>query len=464
MADDTYQCDSGNRIFAGRVQFAHGALLDLIAAAPAASWVRVNTNRIDSQFPAADYRPLFNAGPGNPAKIMEAWSGFAWDSRNHRLIIFGGGHANYSGNDTYVWDGTTGLWQLAFYPSDVEAVPAGYRTVDGPASSPISSHTYGNNNYLPLLDRFVTFGGAAHSSGNSFVMTDGAGNALRALAGGYTLDLSQAGLGRVAGAPGSNVQRGSTVGVSLPGASAWYARDYLLDHGQAATAAGLVRHVNGGTAVVEEGGKDVCYVQGSAGGTSLGLYRIEYSDADDYLTDVITQVGQAWNNAGQDTGVAYDASNQIFVDLGDAAYPIYGWDISAGIAGPSNHNFRVAAADVGGPDAAEFLAIGIADFGLLHDETRGFFVAWERGGRLFSITPPSGHPVPVTGWSVAKIVDPVAPRPALMGELPVADRDTGVHGKFRRAPDLDTYVALQGCTAGDVWMYKPSDWTDPRTL
>lgn len=38
---------------------------------------------------------------GSPRSIVGAWSGAAWDEVNNRMIINGGGHADYHGNDTY---------------------------------------------------------------------------------------------------------------------------------------------------------------------------------------------------------------------------------------------------------------------------------------------------------------------------------------------------------------------------
>ena len=466
---DSYSVGSGGYIAAGRHRFTHNALLDLIKAAPDGSWLKANTNTFQSQWPSTDYLPLFGAGPGVPTAIIRAWSGFGWDSKNHRLVIFGGGHANYSGNDTYIWDAVTRQWTLAFYPSDVKTNATGHETIDGPLHSPVASHTYCNNNYLPLLDRFITFGGAAHSSGGPFLITDGGGATLRMLPGGYTCNLAQSGQGKVGGLAGSNVKRGSTAAVNLDGANAWYPRDWLLDHPQASLAANMTRHVNFFTIYHEEGGKDVLYVGASSGGTTPHLFKVQYNDADNYLTDSITHVGQAWSNTGVDTGAAFDPVNNTVVYLGTSSYPLYGWDLD--YSGPTNHNFRVAPAGITGPDAAEFLSVGVADMGLLYDPVRGYFVSWDRGGRVWSIETPTGDPIPETGWVVTKIADPEVGdlRPMTAVELgegqPIEndqELDRGVCGKWKYAPDMDCYVALQGSFSGNIWLYKPAGWNDPR--
>lgn len=457
--NDHYQGPSGGFISAGRTRYPHAALLDMIAAAPSGSWINVNANTIQSVFPASDFRPIFGGGPNNPETVILCWSGFGWDSRNHRLIIWGGGHANGSGNDVFEWDAVTRNWKLAFTATDVVYnASSGYVTADGDLHSPISSHTYSNNVYLPKLNRFLTFGGAAHSGGNSFRVREGDVIA-RGLPGGYTLDMSLSGQGYVGGVTGSNVHRNTTVGVDLPGANAWYARDYLLTN--PSNVINDLGHVNGQAVYSEEAGKDVVYVAGAYGaGTSPWLLRIEYSDPNDYTTDAISIVGSTWNNAGTDAGAALDTTHNVFAYLGDVSYPIYGWDLK--YAGPTNNNFRVPAAGFTGAGATEFLAESLQGMGLLYDHKRGYFVAWSRGGKLWSITAPSGDPTPMTGWVVTKLSDPTSPRPALASEMTVIGEDTGVHGKWKFAPDLDCYIGLQGKTAGNIWLFKPAGWTDPR--
>lgn len=459
-AGDSYTCASGGAIAAGRTRFPHAPLLNLISGAAENTWIQANTNTIDSVFPVSDFCPPYMAGASNPATVILAWSGFGWDSRNHRLVIWGGGHANGSGNDVFEWSAVDRNWKLAFNSSDVIFnATSGYVTVDGDLHSPISSHTYSNNAYLPKLNRFITFGGAAHSSGAGFVVRDG-DSILRGLPGGYTLDMTLSGQGYVAGVTGSNVKRNTTAAINLPGANAWYARDYLLDNPSHLTY--QMGHVNGQVVYAEDGGIDVLYVIAAyGGGTSPALIRIAYNDANDYATDVVTQVGQAWDNTTTDTGAALDTEHNVIVHIGSATYPFFGWDLK--YAGATNHNFRVPAAGLTGPDAAAFIASDMQGMGLLYDQVRGRFVAWSRGGKVWSIEAPSGAPTPMTGWVVTVLADPSSPRPATTGELSSIGSDSGVHGKWKYAPDIDCYVGLQGSTAGNVWFFKPSGWIDPRT-
>src|SRR6266487_5723034 len=80
-----------------------GPLLPLILQMPQHGWLKVNTNLYSDVWTPADLEPLNNGATNTPSKIILAWSGFGWDSNRGDLILYGGGHANYSGNDVYRW-------------------------------------------------------------------------------------------------------------------------------------------------------------------------------------------------------------------------------------------------------------------------------------------------------------------------------------------------------------------------
>ncbi len=112
---------SAASIFAGTV-FAGpplGNLTSILAATPESSWVRVNLNPFSAAWVATDLQVPPYAGDSKPGSIIAAWSSFAWDSNRGDLILWGGGHANYGGNEVYRWHGTTQLWERASVPSDV---------------------------------------------------------------------------------------------------------------------------------------------------------------------------------------------------------------------------------------------------------------------------------------------------------------------------------------------------------
>jgi|GEM_PF-3497654 len=93
------------------------------------------------------------------AAIMSAWSGGTFDSRRDRLLIFGGGHNGYGGNEIYAFDLPSLKWMRLTDPTvnPNRAVP---QNNDG---TPISRHTYGGLAYLENVDRLFAFGGAPDS-------------------------------------------------------------------------------------------------------------------------------------------------------------------------------------------------------------------------------------------------------------------------------------------------------------
>src|SRR3546814_4157205 len=73
----------------------------------------------------------------------------AWDSARGDLIFWGGGHANYPGNEIYLWHSSTLEWERASLPSEVVKVAdARFEAIDGYLNAPTSSHTYDNSEYL----------------------------------------------------------------------------------------------------------------------------------------------------------------------------------------------------------------------------------------------------------------------------------------------------------------------------
>jgi hypothetical protein len=94
---------------------------------------------------------------GGVHKVMQAWSGAAYDTNRERLIVWGGGHSDYAGNEIYVFDTGTLRWQRLNEPS---SNVSGTNEPFYPDGLPRSRHTYNYIEYLPNIDRFVSFGGS----------------------------------------------------------------------------------------------------------------------------------------------------------------------------------------------------------------------------------------------------------------------------------------------------------------
>jgi hypothetical protein len=92
--------------------------------------------------------------------IMTHWSGGTYDTERNRLVIWGGGHAGYLGNDMYAFDVPTMRWIQLFGPTSTE--PASRHTYDLLAYIPPMTDLNGNQ----VGDALWNMGGAKASGGS----------------------------------------------------------------------------------------------------------------------------------------------------------------------------------------------------------------------------------------------------------------------------------------------------------
>lgn len=96
--------------------------------------------------------------PGSRAAIVDAWSGGVYDRDRDRMVVWGGGHADYSGNEVYAFDLESLAWSRLNDPSlDVGGDEASGYYPDG---LPRSRHTYDYLVYVPELGSMCSAGGA----------------------------------------------------------------------------------------------------------------------------------------------------------------------------------------------------------------------------------------------------------------------------------------------------------------
>jgi hypothetical protein len=94
-------------------------------------------------------------GATGPDSIMIAWSGGVLDTNNDSLIVWGGGHADYYGNEVYSFSLKTLTWTKLDNPSlenpDI--------TVNiNPDGTPVSTHTYDSLAFIPGLNSMFVAG------------------------------------------------------------------------------------------------------------------------------------------------------------------------------------------------------------------------------------------------------------------------------------------------------------------
>ena len=433
------------------------ASLDLIAAAPENSWVQLSSNAFADAWPPADLR----TGIASPNTIIYAWSSIAWDAKRHGFWMWGGGHANWDDNDVYFWSAVTRQWSLAYLSSRY----ASNKMIDNPYS-PVSSHTYGNNIFLPTMDRMLTFGGAGQNDGGGiWVYADGV-RVRRA--GCYTLQPELAGNMMVGGLPGMNYKKGAYAGKDLPGARAWELRDWYLDNPSvlAGGISAVKGHVNAGACTRVEVGRDVAYVSYAPSQYSYArrVMRVEFVDHD-YRNDILSDVCTEWNDAESGQGpIDILPSEDLIFELQKDAKPVKAQFVDLRRPLPTGWRRILAFA---GPDAAEFAGHNDSGAGVLADRKRGYFVAWRKGSAVWRIDPPArgvdGY-IQDAGWTVTKLTEVTTGAP--VDPAVSASSGGGITGKWRYAPDMDCYIGMVGNGAspmGVVYAYKPGNWQDPRT-
>jgi hypothetical protein len=137
----------------------------------------VSKNTMQSVAPncSVEPRPFFCAVQG-PVAVMNSWSGGAFDTTRNMLLITGGGHNDYAGNEVYTFDLKTLSWARATEPSPIaptgtlgaDGKPDGsFKVTDG-TQAPISFHSYDGLVYVPTIDHLFALPQASYQSGNSY--------------------------------------------------------------------------------------------------------------------------------------------------------------------------------------------------------------------------------------------------------------------------------------------------------
>jgi hypothetical protein len=144
------------RLFAGAV---------LTLALPAAAgpldtlkpgeWYEVPNSQMRALDPCPQRTCSYSAVEGQSA-VMDDWSGGAFDTSRNRLLVWGGGHGGYAGNELYAFDLASLSWSRLSNPSDPVSKDVPY----APDGQPTSRHTYDYIQYVPGIDSFCSAGGA----------------------------------------------------------------------------------------------------------------------------------------------------------------------------------------------------------------------------------------------------------------------------------------------------------------
>jgi hypothetical protein len=123
-------------------------------------WCRVPNSRMDSVAPL----PTPKGVEGQEA-VVTSWSGGIFDSRRDRLIVWGGGHGAYAGNEIYSFDVQQLQWSIVRGPTPDSQIPDGGTVETYGDGNPSSRHTYDNLIYDPLNDGLWSCDGSLWQNG-----------------------------------------------------------------------------------------------------------------------------------------------------------------------------------------------------------------------------------------------------------------------------------------------------------
>jgi hypothetical protein len=430
----------------GANPLASSALAGIVAGMAEGEWRRVNLNSYSSAWTPVPLRTLYAGGEIPPDRIISAWSSFAWDSTRGNLFLYGGGHANYRGNDTYLWRGSSQMWERGSLPSEMVQTPLAWNAIDGAANAPAAAHTYDNTVYLPKVDRVLVLGGAADSNGGHF-LTQNPGSSTTRITGPYLFDPSRAHPDRVGGTTGSHVRRVAPY-PEIVGGQMWSNRESWLNASATSTPPSEP-FINTCTGYAEENGRDVVYVR-----TEYRIWRYELTDLNNPAADRWSQAGRYWFAGSGSMGTCgYDPVRRLLVSTHwSLTQPFIFWNMAT--QGSNNRDTAVAPVDPTGEFAGlvSSRAINLANCGFEYDPTRGNFKLWCGDGRVWSVTPPAV--ASATGWTIVR--HPTAP-----GMVPSDSIGTGILGKWKYVPNLDVFMGLSDATNGNIWIYKPVGWVNP---
>jgi hypothetical protein len=95
--------------------------------------------------------------------VISAWGGGTLDTLRNRMVLWGGGHNDYYGNELYVFDIDRLAWERLTDP-DLDFEYAQVSQEKHASGNPTARHTYGGLAYIAHADRFFSHGGAVTGS------------------------------------------------------------------------------------------------------------------------------------------------------------------------------------------------------------------------------------------------------------------------------------------------------------
>ena len=156
------------------------ALTALAASQPTGKWFQASSTKLRSvaysgpttqnssgtTCSSSPQTSAMSTNGGTVANVMATWSGGTLDTDNEQILIWGGGHADYFGNEVYAFNFAKLAWLMLTCPSDL----TGWNNLGGvetyPSDGrPVSRHTYSGLAYLPNVGMVTAMGSQAGQNG-----------------------------------------------------------------------------------------------------------------------------------------------------------------------------------------------------------------------------------------------------------------------------------------------------------
>ncbi len=151
-------------ILLGATSFGAEARADIIDDLEPGQWVEIPNTAMRDVCPLNTANYDFNY---HCAAVISAWGGATLDTTRGRLVLWGGGHADYKGNEVYVFDVGSLTWERLWGPTPEAQIPGGGTHEVYDDGNPGSRHTYSGLSYVPApVDGFLSMGGSLWQSGN----------------------------------------------------------------------------------------------------------------------------------------------------------------------------------------------------------------------------------------------------------------------------------------------------------
>jgi hypothetical protein len=120
-------------------------------------WYEIPNTQLSSA--AYDWSPNYPPGNSGVRSVIAAWSGAAIDTAENRMLIWGGGHQDYGGNEIYAFDFDTLQWSIVAQPSPFSVIESATGASYYSDGLPASIHTQNTLIYSSTFNALCHIGG-----------------------------------------------------------------------------------------------------------------------------------------------------------------------------------------------------------------------------------------------------------------------------------------------------------------